>query len=132
MACLNRMTCNESEGLVAAISLGTSYYLGLALLTILVVVLLVYAYRVWEEIHEDIESDTPGDLLDTFEEAHAAGELDQEELSRVRQLLLQENGDLLAKNSPPMSPVNSGPIEESPAIGDTSSTAQASGEPHRN
>ena len=91
MACLNRISCNGFEGLFRAISLGTSYYIGLTLLTILVVVLLVYAYRVWAEIHEDIESDTPSDLLDTFKEAHAAGELDEEELRRVRQLLLHEN-----------------------------------------
>src|SRR4051794_5339981 len=130
MACLNGISCNESAGLIAAISLGTSYYIGLALLTILVFILLVYAYRVWAEIHEDIEPETPGDLLDTFKEAHAAGELDAEELSRVRQLLLQENVNRPGKNTPSRSSVNSATVEESPLTGDTSPKPPASDESH--
>ena len=41
----------------------------------------------WEEIHDVEEPDSPDDLLETFEEAHAAGELDDEEFARVRRRL---------------------------------------------
>jgi uncharacterized membrane protein len=63
------------------------YYVGLAVLVVLMLVALIQAYRMWEEIHEVEEPDTPDDLLETFEEAHAAGELDDEEFERVRRRL---------------------------------------------
>ncbi|MFI5461452.1 MAG: hypothetical protein ACHRXM_39125 [Isosphaerales bacterium] len=62
-------------------------YIGLALLAVLLVVALVKAYRVWGEIHDVEEPDSPGDLLASFERAHAAGELDDEEFERVRDRL---------------------------------------------
>jgi uncharacterized membrane protein len=63
------------------------YYLGLAILMVLLLVALVKAYRTWEEIHEDEEPDSSRDLLEKFVEAHAAGEMDDEEFERVRQRL---------------------------------------------
>jgi hypothetical protein len=63
------------------------YYLGLGILLVLMVVALVKAYQMWEELHDVEEPDSPIDLLESFEEAHAAGELDDEELARVRQRL---------------------------------------------
>ncbi len=62
-------------------------YIGLALLAVLLVALLVKAYRVWGEIHDVEEPVSPGDLLASFERAHAAGELDDEEFERVRERL---------------------------------------------
>ncbi len=62
-------------------------YIGLALLAVLLVVALIKAYRVWEEIHDVEEPDSPADLLAAFKQAHAAGELDDEELERVRERL---------------------------------------------
>jgi hypothetical protein len=64
------------------------YYLGLAILVVLMVVALVKAYQMWEEIHDVPEPDSPTDLLASFEEAHAAGELDDLELERVKQRLV--------------------------------------------
>jgi hypothetical protein len=61
-----------------------SYYVGLAVLVILLVIALVAAYRVWSEIHDVEEPDSPEDLLESFEQAHAAGVLDDRELARVR------------------------------------------------
>src|SRR5215469_4445034 len=55
------------------------YYVGLAVLVVLLVVSLVTAYRVWVEIHDVEEPDSPADLLQSFELAHAAGDLDDEE-----------------------------------------------------
>jgi hypothetical protein len=59
-------------------------YIGLGLLSVLLVVVLIKAYRVWEEIHDVEEPASPEDILASFEQAHAAGELDDEELQRVR------------------------------------------------
>lgn len=129
MACFSRAPWERFPGLTAAISLGTSYYVGLGLLSILVIVLLVYAYRVWEEIHEDVEPDSPADLLDSFEQAHAEGELDVEELDRVRRLLLNEEnargGQVVAPGSKPPS---AGTIADAMAIRDAAPSAPATGE----
>ena len=59
-------------------------YIPLALLTVLLAALLWKAVRVWGEIHDVEEPDSPTDLLASFEQAHADGELDDAELARVR------------------------------------------------
>jgi hypothetical protein len=59
-------------------------YIPLALLTVLLAALLWKAVRVWGEIHDVEEPDSPKDLLSSFEQAHAAGELDDAEFARVR------------------------------------------------
>jgi hypothetical protein len=64
-----------------------SYYLKAALLLIAVIVSLVAAYRVWEELHDVEEPDSPDDLLASFEQARAEGALNDQELDRVRQQL---------------------------------------------
>ena len=63
--------------------------LPLVLLTIAMVVGAVWIHRVWHEAHgeDDDAGDTPEDLLQQFREAHAAGEMDDAEFARVRQLL---------------------------------------------
>ena len=92
MAFLNRAAPIGIEGLTAAISFGASYYVGLVLLGIIMVVVLVYAYRVWEEIHDVEEPDSPSELLDSFEQAYAEGELDAQELDRLRKILVDGDG----------------------------------------
>ena len=47
----------------------------------------IKAYRMWEELQDVAEPDSPADLLETFEVAHAAGELDDQEIERVRRRL---------------------------------------------
>jgi hypothetical protein len=59
-------------------------YIGLAVLAALLVFVLIKAYGVWQEIHDVEVPDSPQDLLASFEQAHAAGELDEAELERVR------------------------------------------------
>ena len=63
------------------------YYVGLGVLAVLMLVAGIKAYRMWEELHDVAEPDSPADLLEAFEEAHAAGELDDQEFERVRQRL---------------------------------------------
>jgi hypothetical protein len=53
---------------------------------------LIAAYRTWEEIHDVEEPDSPVDLLETFRQAHAQGEIDDHELDRVRRLLTSAEG----------------------------------------
>ena len=62
----------------------------------------------WEEIHDVEEPDSPTDLLESFEEAHAAGELDDEEFERVRRRLV--------------GPTTGQDETSAPADGDTSNT----------
>jgi hypothetical protein len=47
----------------------------------------VIAHRAWAEAHEDVEPVSTEDLLASFEEARAAGEIDDEEYERVRKRL---------------------------------------------
>jgi hypothetical protein len=59
----------------------------LALFLVLLAVLLIKAVRVWQEIHDVEEPATPAELLASLEEAHVAGELDDNEIAKVRQQL---------------------------------------------
>src|SRR3954452_17992926 len=52
-----------------------------------VAVALLMAYRLWRELHEDDEPASTYARLSEFEEAHAAGELDEDELRGVREAL---------------------------------------------
>jgi hypothetical protein len=62
-------------------------YVPLGVLTVLLAASLIKAVRVWEEIHDVEEPDTPSDLLASFEQAHAEGELNDAEFARVREQL---------------------------------------------
>jgi uncharacterized membrane protein len=76
-------------GLLAAgrIDSGLVYYIGLAVVVVIMVGAIVKFYSTWEEIHEDEEPDSPADLLESFRQAHADGQIDDKELERVRGLL---------------------------------------------
>jgi hypothetical protein len=77
----------------ARIDTGVMYYVGLALVVAILVGALIGFYRTWMEIHEEEEPDSPEELLESFREAHAAGEIDDRELERVRGLLLPSEGE---------------------------------------
>lgn len=78
----------------------THYFIGLAILVVLMLVALSQAYRMWEDIHDVEEPDSPADLLASFEEAHAAGELDDDELERVRRHLAAPPADQNKPSAP--------------------------------
>lgn len=63
------------------------YYLGLAALVVALIVGVVWAYRSWEEAHEELDPATPDELLDAFRKAKMEGDLDEEEFARVSQRL---------------------------------------------
>jgi hypothetical protein len=65
----------------------TARYIPLALLVVLLAASLIKAVRVWGEIYDVEEPDTPSDLLASFQQAHAQGELDDAEFARVTEKL---------------------------------------------
>ncbi len=70
-----------------AVSYDRTYYIGLAILAVLLAVAIVKARGVWAEIHEEIEPSDPDELLRSFEQAHANGVIDDEEFARVKSKL---------------------------------------------
>ncbi len=66
-------------------------YVPLGLLAVLLAASLIKAVRVWGEIHDVEEPDTPSDLLAAFEQAHAEGDLDDVEMARVREQLARSS-----------------------------------------
>jgi hypothetical protein len=63
------------------------WYIPLALFLVALLVGILKVRSLWEEIHEDEDPASERERLSELEEAHAAGELDEEELRRVRDLL---------------------------------------------
>lgn len=66
---------------------GRFYYIGLAVVALVLVVAVIWFYRVWSEIREEEEPDSPEEILESLREAYEAGELDEGELRRVEELL---------------------------------------------
>jgi hypothetical protein len=79
-------------------------YVPLGLLTVLLVALLINAVRVWGEIHDVEEPDSPSDLLASFEQAHAKGELDDAEFARVREQLRSSSSVEMSRQQSPAPP----------------------------
>lgn len=84
--------------------------------TLLVAVIVIYRLR--RDANEDLTPDSEKDLLTEFERAYAAGEMDEAEFRRVRDLLLA------GKPSGPVAPISTepnpppsveGPAEEPPS-----------------
>jgi len=76
------------RGWTLEIKYGTpAYWIGLGLLVVVLLVALIKGYREWQEIHDVEEPDSPDDLLRSFREAHALGELDDDEFQRIERRL---------------------------------------------
>jgi hypothetical protein len=84
---------------IAAVTMGRWYYVGLAVIVAILVGTLIAAYRTWQEIHDVEEPATPADLLESFAQAHEEGELDEMEFDRVRRLLAPDKGHDAAPSS---------------------------------
>jgi hypothetical protein len=88
----------------ARVDTGPLYYVGLAVIVVIVIGTLIAAYRTWEEIRDVEEPDSPADLLETFRQAHAQGEIDEQELDRVQRLLTGDAGEAAAESAGSPSP----------------------------
>ncbi len=66
---------------------GSAYYAGLAVVVVVVLIAAIGFYRVWLEVREEEEPDSPDVVLESFRRAHAAGEIDDQELERVTRVL---------------------------------------------
>ena len=95
------------------------------------VVALVASYRVWEEIHDVEEPDSPDDLLESFEQAHAAGVLNDQEFDRVRQQF-QGDSTSTGKANQRSGPLLENPLEGIPTSGDTGPSAPTVDDGSRN
>lgn len=63
------------------------YHVGLAALIVALIVGVVWAYRSWEEAHEELAPATKDELMEAFRQARREGELDDQELARIRSRL---------------------------------------------
>jgi uncharacterized membrane protein len=84
--------------LLAAISPGAWYNIGLVVVLLTLAFASYWAYQVWHEVNEEEEPATTEELLASFEQARAAGELDDEEYARVRKRIEE------SATSPPQTP----------------------------
>jgi len=129
MATWSSAAMDQVVGWLALRSDEASYYFWGALLLITLVAALVAAYRVWEEIHDEEEPDSPSDLLESFEQAHAAGVLNDQEFHRVRQ---QFQGNSTSEGKPDRpSPPRENPLKGHPTVGETAPSAPAADEGSR-
>ncbi len=69
---------------VVALSEAARYNIGLAIIVVAMLVLGVWIYREYREVHDDAAPASPEELLAAFDEARSRGELDEEEYQRVR------------------------------------------------
>ena len=73
--------------------------LGTIIIVVALFVALVVGWWNWREANEEISSESPEEILASFEEAHEAGELDDEEMKRLRAKLLMDAMPPLKKRS---------------------------------
>lgn len=75
-------------------------YLPAVLLLVAVVVAVVMAFRMWSEMQEDYSPASDLEVLSEMEQAHAAGEMDEAEFRRVREVLARSSPTPSATSRP--------------------------------
>jgi hypothetical protein len=107
---------------VAAITPKLWSYLPLILLTVSILVGVPLAYRLWRETHEEDEPTRGADMLSDFEQAYAAGKMDEAEFHRIRDLVIGAKGGSGGKTGKKPSRVE--PVQSPPKIEDQPTPAQ--------
>jgi uncharacterized membrane protein len=83
---------NEAFSMVlGAISARAWYNIGLAVVLLVLVLACYWAYQMWIEVNEEVDPATANELMASFDQARAAGELDEEEYAKVRKRI-EETG----------------------------------------
>jgi uncharacterized membrane protein len=83
---------NPSGGsyiLLGVISARAWYNIGLAVVLSVLALAFYWAYQMWTEINEEVDPATADELMASFDQARAAGELDDEEYAKVRKRIEQ-------------------------------------------
>jgi uncharacterized membrane protein len=75
--------------LLAVISARAWYNIGLAVVLLSLAVAFYWAYQMWSEVNEEVDPATAEELMFSFDQARAAGELDDEEYAKVRKRIEQ-------------------------------------------
>jgi hypothetical protein len=78
--------------IVAAIDPKSWSYLPVLLLTLAIAIGVPMAYRLWRDTHEEEDLPRGTDLLSDFERAYYAGQMDEAEFHRIRDLLIGSKG----------------------------------------
>jgi hypothetical protein len=73
-----------SSILLGTISDRAWYNIGLTVVLLVLALAMYWAYQVWTEVNEEVDPATADELMASFDQALAAGELDQEEYAKVR------------------------------------------------
>jgi uncharacterized membrane protein len=74
---------------LAFISARAWYNVGLAVVLLSLAVAFYWAYQMWSEVNEEVDPATADELMVSFDQARAAGELDEEEYAKVRKRIEQ-------------------------------------------
>jgi hypothetical protein len=75
--------------LLGVISARAWYNIGLAVVLLSLALAFYWAYQVWTEVNEEVDPATADELMASFDQARAAGELDDEEYAKVRKRIEQ-------------------------------------------
>jgi uncharacterized membrane protein len=76
------------------------YNIGLVVMLLILVLACYWAYEMWMEVNEEVDPATADELMASFDQARAAGELDDEEYAKVRKRIEQPGSEGLRTGSP--------------------------------
>jgi uncharacterized membrane protein len=65
------------------------YNIGLAVVLLVLALAFYWAYQMWKEVNEEVDPATTDELMASFDQARAAGELDDEEYAKIRKRIEQ-------------------------------------------
>jgi uncharacterized membrane protein len=75
--------------LLGVISDRAWYNIGLGVVLLVLAVAFYWAYQMWSEVNEEVDPATADELMASFDQARAAGELNDEEYAEVRRRIEQ-------------------------------------------
>jgi len=98
---------------LAVISAQAWYNIGLAVVLLVLALALYWAYQIWTEVNEEVDPATADELMASFDQARAAGDLDEEEYAKVRSRIEQAGSAETRTGSPDQGNAQTKPPEPS-------------------